>query len=247
MATELDLAVILTTYQRPAHLQRSLASLALQRGVAGRYEVVVTDDGSQDETPNVVAEFARTADFPVRFTTHPHDGFRPARSRNDGVRESRAEYLVLADGDCVFPPDHLAKHLLARRDGVVRAGWCHRLSREASEAIDQAAIAAEKYRHCTSLYDRWRMGRKWLSEVVYQSFGHPYKPKLTSWNIGVSRHDYEFVNGFDEMFVGWGCEDDDFAMRLRRAGVRVRTPIICGIRSTRPIPANGAKGRTSAC
>ena len=44
MTITYDLAVILTTYQRPAHLRRSLASLALQRGVTGRFEVVVTDE-----------------------------------------------------------------------------------------------------------------------------------------------------------------------------------------------------------
>src|SRR5262249_23663687 len=32
--------------------------------------------------------------------------------------------------------------------------------------------------------------------------------------------DFERVNGFDENFRGWGCEDDDFGRRLRAAGVR---------------------------
>ena len=223
MTITYDLAVILTTYQRPAHLRRSLASLALQRGVTGRFEVVVTDDGSQDETPDVVAEFARSVDFPVQFTTHPHDGFRPSQSRNDGVRVSRAEYLLLADGDCLFPKDHLAKQLLARRPGVVRAGWCHRLSREATEALGPQEIAAETYLRSMRPYDHVRMWRKWLGEVAYQTFRHSFKPKLTSWSIGISRRDYELVNGFDESYVGWGCEDDDFAMRLRRAGARIRT------------------------
>src|SRR3972149_10815821 len=104
MQPELELSVILTTYQRPAHLRRSLASLALQRGVAGRFEVVVSDDGSQDDTPAIVEAFARTADFPVKFTTHPHAGFRLSLCRNDGVRASRATYLLFSDGDCIFPP-----------------------------------------------------------------------------------------------------------------------------------------------
>ncbi len=37
------------------------------------------------------------------------------------------------------------------------------------------------------------------------------------------RTDYQRVNGYDENFQGWGCEDDDLGYRLRRAGVALRT------------------------
>jgi hypothetical protein len=50
---------------------------------------------------------------------------------------------------------------------------------------------------------------------------HRFKPKLTGWNIGIFRRDFEAVNGFDESFVGWGCEDDDLAIRLRKSGRRI--------------------------
>ena len=86
MPTELELSVILTTYERPQHLERSLASLAQQQNMAGRFEVVVVDDGSKDRTHDVVRQFARTVDFPVKLTTHEHQGFRVALCRNDGVR-----------------------------------------------------------------------------------------------------------------------------------------------------------------
>ncbi|MBI3838458.1 MAG: glycosyltransferase, partial [Planctomycetia bacterium] len=53
-----EIALLLSTYQRPAHLRRALESIALQSGVAGRFELIVTDDGSTDNTPQIVAEFA---------------------------------------------------------------------------------------------------------------------------------------------------------------------------------------------
>ena len=54
MPSDLELAVILTTFQRPEHLKRSLLSLSLQKEVAGKFEVIVADDGSDDETQSVV-------------------------------------------------------------------------------------------------------------------------------------------------------------------------------------------------
>jgi GT2 family glycosyltransferase len=51
------------------------------------------------------------------------------------------------------------------------------------------------------------------------------KPGLKGVTFGVWREDYEAVNGFDEVFRGWGCEDDDFGARLRQAGVRIRSLI----------------------
>jgi GT2 family glycosyltransferase len=221
MPSDPELSVVLTTYQRPAHLERSLRSLTLQRGVAGKFEVVVADDGSKDQTPTIVRNFARTADFPVKWITHPHRGFRVALCRNDGARVSDAPYLLFSDSDCIFPVDHLQKHLLARRPGVVRAGDCVRLDQDATERIDAAAIDSGAYRGLVSRNERQRLFQKRIKDRYYQLIGHPTKPKLTGFNIGIAREDLEAVNGFDENFVGWGCEDDDLAGRLRRAGRRI--------------------------
>jgi predicted glycosyltransferase involved in capsule biosynthesis len=52
------------------------------------------------------------------------------------------------------------------------------------------------------------------------------KPAASRWqrvrtcNLGVWRRDLKRVNGFDEVFEGWGYEDSDLAVRLINAGVR---------------------------
>jgi len=216
-----QISVILSTYQRPEHLRRSLLSLANQRGVAGQFEVVVTDDGSTDHTADVVEQFARRADFPVRFTTHEHEGFRLARCRNEGARASSAPYLLFSDGDCVFPYNHLLRHLRARRLGVAWSGDCLRLDEVPTQNINAAAIASGAYRMWVSKRERWRIFQRWIKDEIYQSVGHATRPKLIGCNIAIWRRDFQRVNGFDECFVGWGCEDDDLAQRLRQAGVRI--------------------------
>ena len=216
-----QIAVILSSYQRPAHLYRSLLSLAMQCGAEGQFEVVVTDDGSADNTARVVRRFASTADFPVAFTTHEHKGFRLARCRNEGVLASSAPYLLFSDGDCIFPSDHLSKHLQARRSRVAWSGDCLHLDEEATQRIDGEAIASGAYCDWVPRREYQRIHRRWIKDRFYQAINHRKKPKLAGSNIAVSREDFERVNGFDERFVGWGCEDDDLADRLRLSGVRI--------------------------
>ena len=89
-----EIALLMSTYQRPTHLRRALESIALQEGVDGRMQLVITDDGSTDETPEIVRQFAASVPFEVGFTTHPHTTFQLARCRNKGVRASRAVHVV---------------------------------------------------------------------------------------------------------------------------------------------------------
>ncbi len=216
-----EVSVIVSTYQRPRHLLRSLLSLTLQRGVEGRFEIVVTDDGSTDQTADLVDCVAKSTEIPIRFVTQDHRSFRAARSRNNGVRASRAQYLIFCDGDCIVPSNYLEQQLRARRRGVVRTGDSYRLDRTTSENIDQASIRSGAFVRCVDRRERSRMRRRWLREVFYSMISHPKKPKTMGGNLGLWRDDFEHVNGFDEQFVGWGCEDDDLGERLRMSGVRI--------------------------
>jgi GT2 family glycosyltransferase len=219
----MDLAVIVSTFERPRHLERCLATLAVQRGVRGRFEVVVTDDGSTDDTLGLVVREARRVPFPLSFTTHEHRGFQLARCRNEGAAASSAPYLLFTDGDCLLPPDHLAVHLAARRSGRIVGSDCIRLDEAATARLEAAAIAAGWWRPRIRLRERLRIWSKAGRAKGYEGLGLRLRPRLSGNNIAVWRDDFERVNGFDERFVGWGYEDVDFQDRCERAGLRVRS------------------------
>jgi GT2 family glycosyltransferase len=214
-----ELALIVTTYQMPGHLRLALESIAVQR-TSRRFEVIVADDGSQDETAAVVADFARRVPFSVRFVTQPHAGFRAARCRNAGVRAATAPHLLFCDGDCVLPPDHIETHLRSWQPGHYTSGYCVRLEQAASQRVtadlvrrgDLAPLAPAAELHKLTALHR----KAWW----YNLIGHATKPALKSTDFSLARADYELVNGFDERFQGWGCEDDDLGRRLLAAGLR---------------------------
>ena len=216
----MEIAVIVSTFERPGHLLRCLASLEAQRDVEGLFEVVVTDDGSRDETLRLITDAAREAPFPLTFTTHPHDGFRLARCRNEGVAASSAPYLLFTDGDCILPPDHLRIHLAVRRPGRIVAGDCLRLDEVTSGQVDAESLRRGRFPTRLPAGERVRLGLKGLRAKLYEAAGTPLRPRLSGNNIGVWRSDYEQVNGFDEQFVGWGLEDRDLQARLERLGLR---------------------------
>jgi glycosyltransferase involved in cell wall biosynthesis len=219
--SQLEIALLMSTFQRPRHLRLALESIALQQGVEGRMELVVTDDGSTDETPEIVAQFARRAAFRVGFTTHEHTTFRLSRCRNEGAKASTAPYLLFLDGDCILPGDHVRMHLLHRRAGTVMAGDCCRLDEETSRRITPEVIRSGRFADGAPREELRRLRKLDRSALFYRLIRHPTKPKIIGNNVGIWRRDYERVNGYDENFQGWGCEDDDLRHRLRRAGVGI--------------------------
>lgn len=211
-----EIAVLVSSYQRPEHLRRALLSLALQRDVGEAMEVVVTDDGSPETNLPVVEAFARRVDFPVRFTTHVHDGFQLARCRNEGVAVTEAPYLLFTDGDCVLPPEHVKWHLRCRRPGRVVVGDCYRLDRATSDRVTEEAICGGTYLAWIPWHERRRLAGKAFRGWWYHCLHCRTRPRMTGNNIGIWRTDFERVNGFDENYVGWGLEDRDLQLRLSR-------------------------------
>jgi glycosyltransferase involved in cell wall biosynthesis len=216
-----EIALLMSTYQKPFHLRRALESIALQQGVDGQMELVITDDGSTDETPDIVAEFARRVPFRVEFTTHEHTVFRLSRCRNEGAKASTAPYLLFLDGDCILPRDHVQKHLEHRRPNTVMAGDCCRLEEEPTSRVTLEVIRSGQFTAWGPDNELKRLKKIDRASRFYRLIRHPTKPKLIGNNVGIWRQDYERVNGYDENFQGWGCEDDDLRHRLRKAGVGV--------------------------
>jgi glycosyltransferase involved in cell wall biosynthesis len=87
----LTTSVVMATYNGARYLPEQLASLAAQERLPD--ELVITDDGSSDDTAKIVESFAQSASFPVRF--HPN-------AQRLGVRDNFQRALSLAQGDILL-------------------------------------------------------------------------------------------------------------------------------------------------
>src|SRR5262245_47193982 len=112
-------SIIIPTYNHAAHLERSLAFLSSQlppaEGQGQGFEVIVVDDGSTDETRDVVRAFEQRMKLVYLF--RPRDPLSGrARARNLGITESRGERLVFMDAGVVVAPSFMASVMDRHRE-----------------------------------------------------------------------------------------------------------------------------------
>lgn len=95
--------VATATYNRAGVLHRVYDSLASQ--TYRDFEWIIVDDGSVDNTGELVESFRRNADFPVRYFYEKNSGKHIAI--NKAVREAQGELFIMVDSDDSFKPESL--------------------------------------------------------------------------------------------------------------------------------------------
>jgi glycosyltransferase involved in cell wall biosynthesis len=96
-------SVILATRNRAALLAETLDALAKQRWPRDRFEIVVADNGSTDDTRILVESFARADDTPVvRYLFVAEPG--KSHAVNAALRFARGDVLAFTDDDVLPDP-----------------------------------------------------------------------------------------------------------------------------------------------
>lgn len=220
-------SVIVSTYERPAHLERCLEGLRHQS--RRDFEVIVADDGSGDATRALVARLAAGFPVPLSHVWQEDRGFRKCAALNQASRAARSDYLIYTDGDCVPHRRFVECHIRHRARGRMLAGRATKLSEERSRRIDLASIAAGRHARIglRDVWDALRGRTRHLSyslplpgEVGFRAVQRLKRNRtLRGSNCSLWREDLERVNGWNEDFESWGLEDVELGYRLRLAGV----------------------------
>lgn len=96
-------SVIVPTFNRAHMIARALDSIVRQ--TYGDVEVVVVDDGSTDNTAQIVGELAEKSDHPIHYHEKPNGGC--ASARNKGLELARGDLITFLDSDDSWVPDAL--------------------------------------------------------------------------------------------------------------------------------------------
>lgn len=219
------LSVVVSTYERPEALDAVLRALAEE---PADFEVVVADDGSGPATAEAVEGWRDAFGRRLLHVSQPDEGFRLALVRNRGALAAHGHFLVFLDGDCVPRRGFVRAVERSARPGWFLGSRRLMLSEELSERVVSERLPVHRWslarwalrerRHVPSLHaltprDRRRVGAENLPD--FEPAGGAF-----GFFLGVARGDLERVNGYDARFEGWGWEDHDVALRLRRLGLR---------------------------
>ncbi|HEY5993143.1 MAG TPA: glycosyltransferase family 2 protein [Gallionellaceae bacterium] len=220
----MHIAVIVTTYNRPDALEAVLEGYLAQTD--RDFEVLVADDGSTEDTAQVIRQFQARAAFPLRHIWQEDQGFRAAMARNRALAAAQADYVIFTDGDCVPPADFVSRHRTLSEPGWFMSGNRLLLTQEFTATVLREKIPVHLWRLGDWLRARMK-GRierllpllrlpdvRWVRKLAKRRWEGAKTCNLSAW-----RSDLLAVNGLDESYTGWGLEDSDLVVRLLRSGV----------------------------
>jgi len=103
-----EVSVIIPTYNRWWILGKSLEALFNQSYPKDKYEIILIDDGSTDDTETMIESLSPSCKF--KYLRNEKRMGIP-RTRNRGIRKARGEYIIFTDSDVVVIPDFIAQHM----------------------------------------------------------------------------------------------------------------------------------------
>ena len=222
----LQLGLVINTWQQPDYLSRVLRAVSAQSSLPN--EVLLADDGSQDQTADLFNQWAARQRLATAHVWQEHLGFRRAGILNQAIARAKSQYLVFLDGDTIPHPDFIADHRRLARPAAFIQGHRALVGHRAAAWFGLGSPGADRWRALSSLQVRGlKHTFRWphpLIRVRADLRG------VRGCNLGIWREHLVQVNGYNEAFVGWGREDSELALRLMNRGVQrldVRGWIVC--------------------
>ena len=183
-------SVIVPAYNAGKTISECLSSLTDQSISMDTYEVIVVDDGSTDETPDIVKQ------FPVRYFFQKNCG--PATARNKGVQEAKGEIILFTDSDCVPQSNWIEEMVRPFQDPDVMAVKGAYKTNQKSLTARFAQIEFE---------ERFKMLKKAGSIDMVDTYSAGYRKSL-----------FLSLGGFDPSFPVANNEDTDLSYKMSDAG-----------------------------
>lgn len=230
----MQLSVIITTYNSPAWLQKVMWGYATQ--TFKDFEMVIADDGSTEETRMLINNMSREVSYPVQHIWQPDEGFKKCAILNKAIVASKADYLVISDGDCIPRKDFLEVHASKRKKGYFLSGGYSKLPMDISKKIIKEDIISQncfnirwlKENGMPSSFKNNKFTAKGLKAGLL-NFITPTKPTWNGHNSSAWKKDIYAVNGFNEQ-MHYGALDREMGERLENKGIeglQIRYSAIC--------------------
>ncbi|MHA2283333.1 MAG: glycosyltransferase family 2 protein [Promethearchaeota archaeon] len=200
----LKISLVIATYNRGNDIPILLQHLTSQTLNPSSFEVIVVDDGSTDNTEEVICSLNGNLPYTLRYLRHTNHGV--GYTQNRGIREAQAPIVCLIADDIHLMPEALEAHL---KD--------HEQNSEPNVAILGKVIQSPELATKSVFLKKWDPFKfrelEKLRELPYYLF----------WACNISfKKDFLLKNGlFNETLVGYTHEDVEIGYRLSKKGLKI--------------------------
>lgn len=120
MASNISTSLIISTYNRSDALELCVKSVLRQSLLPD--EIIIADDGSKEDTRELIHQLAASSEVPIIHVWHEDLGFRLASIRNKAIAKASKEYIIQIDGDIVLHKDFVKDHVCFAKKGSFVTG-----------------------------------------------------------------------------------------------------------------------------
>lgn len=208
-------SLLISTYNWPEALE--LVLLSVDNQTLTPDEILIADDGSSEETKNLIENFSKKSIVPIQHFWHEDMGFRKSIILNKAIAAAKYEYIIQVDGDCILHKDFVRDHKALAQPNVYLFGSRVNIQ----EKFLPKLFASQKVKF--NFFDKGI--KKRTRNLRVPALSNLYKitneisDKMRGCNVSYWKKDVIAVNGYNEEFEGWGREDSELIIRMMHNGV----------------------------
>ncbi len=224
--TPLEISVIIPTYNNREYVLNTVRHLRQQSLDRASFEVIVVDDGSDDDTESALRQdlAAEENRFNFKYIYSARNkprrmgdaNYRAGISRNLGVKNSRGRLLCFLDSDILTPKNYLRDLLEQHKEYDVIQCKRLNLTRDkstSSACYDDVDLQTDIFSTEDGYWDRFHQLETWTSAPFYWKY-------TCTYGLSLPADLFKRVGWIKRSFIFYGFEDVELGYRLSLAGAR---------------------------
>ncbi len=209
-------SLVTPTYNWPNALELLLLSVLKQSILPN--EVIIADDGSRDDTKQLIQDFQKKFPIPLIHIWHEDKKNRKPTIMNKAIAIAKYEYIIEIDGDIILNEHFIEDHLSFAEKGHYLFG---------SRVNIQEKLLPKLFSKKIIHFNLFSKGIKKRGRTIRIPFLMHFAKsvnqrsrKLRGCNMSFWKEDFIKINGFNEGLVGWGIDDSEMIQRLHNIGIK---------------------------